>query len=61
MPDPLNSEALAASRYETADPATIDEVERNAAITDLHRVVADRAAEQRGTGTVLPMRVGARR
>jgi hypothetical protein len=61
MPVPLNSEALAASRYETVDPATIGEVERNAAIADLQRLVADRAAVLRGTGKVLPMRVGGRR
>jgi hypothetical protein len=61
MPDPLILPALSASRYEAADPATLAEVERNEAIADLHRVLAEQAAEQREMGKVLPMRIGERR
>jgi len=61
MPDPLIPQALSASRYETADPATVADVESNAAVADLHRVLAERAVEQRETGKVLPMRIGERR
>ena len=61
MPDPLIPQALSASRYEAADPATLAEVVRNEAIADLHRVLAERAVEQREMGKVLPMRVGERR
>lgn len=61
MTDPLVPQALSASRYEAADPATLAEVARNEAIADLHRVLAERAAQQREMGKVLPMRVGERR
>jgi hypothetical protein len=61
MPDPLLLDALHASRYYTADPATSAEVKRNENIALLNRALAERANEARQSGTVLPLRAAGRR
>ncbi|MBS0504516.1 MAG: hypothetical protein JSS55_12110 [Proteobacteria bacterium] len=55
----LLARALGARRYETADPATSDEVARNADIAALDRLLVQTAADMR-SGSVLPLRSGTR-
>lgn len=61
MQDPLPSAALAASRYETADPATGAELKRNEAVRALHLALARSAGAQEPAGAVLQLRAGQRR
>lgn len=53
----LLARALSARSYESADPATIAEVARNADIAALDRLVTQAAADMR-PATVLPLRSG---
>ena len=61
MPDPLLFDALHASRYYNADPATAAEVTRNENIALLQRVLAERENDASQSGIVLPLRAAGRR
>jgi hypothetical protein len=60
MSDPLLTDLLSARAYETADPATLAEVARNAAIAELDGMIARKAAGQQ-PAQVVQLRANSRR